>query len=78
MTQTWTVYTVEQMTPDPSNPGFNVVKTRWTEDGPDEGRVVASMTGVDRQAADRHARLLQASYDRTRNRLPMPAAGEKL
>lgn len=66
--QTWTVYTAEAMTPDASNPGYNVVATQWTEDGPqDKGKTVASLVGVAAAEAERQATELQRRYDGIRN-----------
>jgi hypothetical protein len=66
MATTWTVYSAIA-----TDEGFNIVKTRWTEDGPDiEGQtVIEELTNVTEDEALQRVKARQDGYNRVQDSL---------
>lgn len=59
----WTVYTVKQ-----NDDTFTILKTRWTQDGPQDTRIARTLEpGTTAEDAEKRAQQMQASYDQVRN-----------
>lgn len=62
MPLSWMVYTVVRKGPEV----FDIIKARWTQDGPGEATVARSLTGVTEEDAAKRCADMQAGYDRIR------------
>lgn len=61
MKSIWTVYTVVELVG-----GYDIVATKWTDDGPQDSVVKATLRDVTLAEAQAQAQEMQASYDRVR------------
>ena len=64
MKSIWTVYTVVELVG-----GYDIVATKWTDNGPQDSKVMATLRGVTLAEAQAQAQEMQVRYDRVRQNI---------